>query len=30
MFVVVEGAVEIDLAGTVVERLDPGEIRKPS
>jgi len=24
MFVVVEGAVEIQLAGTVVERLDPG------
>jgi CRP/FNR family cyclic AMP-dependent transcriptional regulator len=24
MFVVVEGAVEIHLAGTVVERLDPG------
>jgi CRP/FNR family transcriptional regulator, cyclic AMP receptor protein len=26
MFVVVEGAVEIHLAGTVVERLDPGSL----
>jgi CRP-like cAMP-binding protein len=30
MFVVVEGAVKIDLAGTVVERLAPGGLSRTS